>query len=148
MSASEVLFLSSGLSLEDTRARLSDALGFKVEQEDDELFLVRPEGSGPDLLVGKLTTNYLTPEPEPEPPHTIDRYPLMLDLYRKAVPDWQRQQQAARSVFDEVVTKLGWSALLTHDAQTAIADWSAAGGLRDFPPDTSVDDERVEPHFS
>jgi hypothetical protein len=147
VSASEILFLHSGLSLEDTAAQLSDVLGFTVEREGDKLFLVRPEDNDVDRLVGKLAENYLTPEPEPEPPHTIDRYPLMWELYRKAVPDWQRQRQAARSVFDDVVAKLGWPALLTHDAQTAIADWSPTGGLRDFPPHTSVDDERVEPRF-
>jgi hypothetical protein len=48
---------------------------------------------------------------------------------RKAIPDWrrQRQRQATGSVFDELVAKLGWPALLTHDAQTAIADGSPTG---------------------
>jgi hypothetical protein len=47
---------------------------------------------------------------------------------RKAIPDWRRQRQATGSVFDELVAKLGWPALLTHDAQTAIADGSPTGG--------------------
>ncbi len=150
MSGSEILFLHSGLSLDGTAAQLSDVLGFTVEREGDKLFLIRPEGNGGDRLVGKLTVNYLTPEPEPEPPHTIDRYPLMWDLYRKAVPDWQRQRQAVRSVFDDVVGKLGWPVLLTHDAQTAIADWSAmgvCGTSRQTPPWTTYASNHVSPEL-
>lgn len=148
MSAVEVIFLAPGLTLEETAQRLGDALDFEVRHDEQGVYLVRDEPGGDgDRLVGELHTNYLAPEPEPEPPHTLDRYPVMWRLHRKAVPDWRRQREAARAVFDELVDKLRWPALLTHDAQAAIADWSPEGGLREFQDDTSVDDERVEPLF-
>jgi hypothetical protein len=148
VSAVEVIFLAPGLSLEETAQHIADALSFEVRHDEQGVYLVRAEpGGNGDRLVGELHANYLAPEPEPEPPHTIDRYPVMWRLHRKAVPDWHRQRDAARAVFDELVDKLSWSALLTHDAQLAIADWSPEGGLREFPENTSVDDERVEPLF-
>jgi hypothetical protein len=144
VSSTEYIFLNNGLNIEETARQLADALGFTVERDQDRVLLSRDDDGY--RLVGELSTNYLAPEPEPEPPHTIDQYPLILNLHRKAPPDWQRQMRSARAVFNELITTLRWPALLTHDTQTAIADWSPIGGLRNFPEHTSVDDEQVEPH--
>jgi hypothetical protein len=61
-------------------------------------------------------------------------------------PDRRRHRQATGSVFDELVATLGGPALLTHDAQTALADWSPAGGVRVLPP-SHCGGERVEPRL-
>lgn len=143
MSSTEYIFLNNGLSIDETARRLAQALGFTVDTGQDRVLLSRDDAGY--QLVGELSDNYLAPEPEPEPPHTIDQYPLIFNLHRKAPPDWQQQMRSARVVFDELVTTLRWPALLTHDTQIAIADWSPSGGLREFPEHTSVDDERVEP---
>lgn len=143
MSSTEYIFLDNGLGIDDTARRLVEALGFTIEDDQDRVLLSRDDAGY--RLVGELSGNYLAPEPEPEPPHTIDQYPLIFNLYRKAPPDWQHQMRSARTVFDELTTTLRWPALLAHDTQTAIADWSPSAGLREFPEHTSVDDERVEP---
>ena len=142
MSGTEEIFLSTSLAVDEAAERIAGALGFEVERDEHGIYLVREDDDGV-RLVGELDGNYLR-ENDPETPNAIDRYSLMWSLHRKAAPDWRRQMQAARHVFDEVVDKLRWPALLTtQDAQVAIADWDPDHGAREFPEGTLVDDEVV-----
>ena len=138
MSATEDIFLDVDLTVPEAAEQLAKALGFELRSEETGLFLVRHQESA--HVSGKLSVNYLA-DPEPEAPDAIDRYPLLWSLHRKGVPNWPAQMRAAREVFDEVVRALRWPALLTHDAEVAVADWSADRGLREFPADTPTDSE-------
>lgn len=141
MSGTEDIFLSTSVAVDEAAERIAGALGFHVERDEHGIYLVREDDGV--RLVGELDDNYLR-ESDPETPNAIDRYSLMWSLHRKAAPDWPRQMRAARHVFDEVVDKLRWPALLTtQDAQVAIADWNPDRGLREFPEGTTVDDEVV-----
>jgi hypothetical protein len=142
MSGTEDIFLSTSLAADEAAERIAGALGFDVERDEHGTYLVREDDDGA-RLVGELDANYLR-ESDPEIPNAIDRYSLMWSLHRKAAPDWRRQMQLARHVFNEVVDKLRWPALLTtQDAQMAIADWDPGRGVREFPEGTTVDDEAV-----
>jgi hypothetical protein len=143
VSASEYIFLRSGLDVEETAHTLADVLGFELEQKETGIFLGRDNaGQVEDYIAGQVSSNYLA-ESEPEIPDAIDHYPLMWEVYKKGIPDWIKQMEAGRAVFDEIVTKLRWPALLTHDSQIAIADFSPELGLRMFPADTSTDSPLV-----
>lgn len=143
VSATEDIFLSAGLSPAEATRALADALGFELRHDEGGMFVGSDRVAGiDDYVVGEVNGNYLA-DPEPDTPHALDRYPLMLSVHTKGVRDWKQQRRAGRVVFDRIVETLRWPALVTHDGQLAIADWDPERGLREFPDNTSVDDDRV-----
>jgi hypothetical protein len=141
VSATEDIFLSASLNPDEATHTLADALGFELQHDERGVFLGSDHvPSVGDYVVAEVSANYLA-DPQPGTPQALDQYQLLLSVHKKGVRDWAAQRRAGRAVFDRIVETLRWPALLTHDSQLAIADWNPEQGLREFPDNTSVDDQ-------
>ncbi|MGH3663294.1 MAG: hypothetical protein ACRDTQ_15750 [Micromonosporaceae bacterium] len=139
MTTTDQIFFHADLTPEQAAQAIADALGCDLEMIEGGAYLGRSHVAGlTDYVAGPVSDNYLA-EPDGEILAGYDRYPLMWEMVKKGVPDWVRQKTAARALFDEMTAKLGWPALLTHENEIAIADFSPERGLRVFDEDTPVD---------
>lgn len=145
MSATEDIFLSASLTPYEATRAMADALDFQLRYDDRGTFLGSDHLPGvDDYVVADVSVNYLA-NPEPDPSQALDHYTLMVSVHKKGTRDAAEQRRAGRVVFDRIVDALGWPALLTHDSQQAVADWSPTRGLREFGDNTTVDDPEVVP---
>lgn len=78
------------------------------------------------------------PDPGPDEVSALDGYDLAFEVRRVPADDPARDA-AAHRLFDLVVERLQWPALLVDNLGTLAAAWHPAVGRTDFPAGTSAD---------
>lgn len=144
MSVTEDLFLMVDLPPAEAARRIADALGMDVKIRAGGIYVGGCGFAGTDRHVGGRVYENLYSEDDPahDERTVFDGHSLVWDISRSGA-DHDLQRAAARAIFDAVVTRLRWPAVLTHDLQTAVAAWDPEHGLREFPPHTPVDDPAI-----
>lgn len=140
MSVTEDLFLRVHLPPVEAARELATTLDWEIEIRDGTAFLGRDGvGDVAGWVAGKVHANVYSDEPpDPQERTVFDGHPVVWEIFRRG-PELELQRRAARAVFDAVVERLRWPAVLTHDLQTAVAAWDPDHGLREFPDGTPVD---------
>lgn len=142
LSTNEYLFFRTSLSLKDA----SEAIGVALEMEHGHnglhYFVGSDTGFGgiPHYVGGELEHNIYSSPDDPDDREVFDGYPLVWEVWRSKT-DEQTQMRVARMIFDEIVDTLRWPVVLVHNLDLLVATWEPGRGIRDFPPDTSVDAE-------
>lgn len=151
MSTFEHLFLDPGHDDGPAAAEvLADTLELRRVERDGEVHLgTRNSPDGSAHIGGRLGRNVYgdfgpdDPAAATEADLSIyDDMPLVWSLWsadgtQKA--SLGEQMRRARAVFDLVVERLGWPAVLTHDFEVLVATYDPEGGVREFPPGTPSD---------
>jgi hypothetical protein len=108
------------------------------------LYVRRPGRHGGEVG-GPLELNIYAAPPGSDPDETsaLDGYEAVWEI-RTTARSEQGQIDEARRLFDDIVAKLPYQALLTHGMSILVAAWSPKLGLTEFPPGTSVDIEDKE----
>lgn len=141
MSTFENIFLhTGGLPVEQAAERLTDALGARITRKDDKVYLARPMVGEPNGRVGgEVYANfYQTDTGDPAEASLIDDYDVVFAVWCNQRAE-ELQLMEAQKVFNEIIVKLRWPAVLVHNQDILVSAWSPALGRRDFPTGTTPD---------
>ncbi|MEJ2886981.1 hypothetical protein [Actinomycetospora aeridis] len=145
MSTFEDLFVDPGYADVELAARdLGHALGFDVSYGRSKGVFVGTQQLSPTTghIGGEIAINdyQSVGAAAPEDFSIYDDLPIMWSLWTGDICDGDlreaEQRRRARIVFDLVVERLGWSAVLVHDFEELIATYDPERGVREFPPGT------------
>ncbi len=138
------IFLSTGLAPGEAAAQLATAFGVEPVERDHGVYVALRRDDA--QVGGEVIRNIYgaPPDPEPDEISAIDGYDIAWEI-RRVPADDDARRAAARQLFDEIVERLRWPALLVDNFSTLVAGWHPSVGRTDFPAGTTpdVDDQRL-----
>ena len=149
MSSSLHIFLSTGLAPHEAAQQLATAFDVDAVERDGRVFVALQRD---DAEVGgevKRNIYGAPPDPEPDELSVLDGYDIAWEV-RRVPADEDARRAAARQLFDEIVERLRWPALLVGNLSTLVAAWHPSVGRTDFPAGTSpdADDQKLWRHYA
>ena len=143
MSDSVHIFLSTGLTPHDAAGRLAAVLNTVPVERDGDVF-VTASVDGAEVGGQVMRNTYgAPPDPEPDEISAIDGYDIAFEI-RHVPADEGARRAAARSLFDEIVERLDWPALLVENLGILVTAWRPGVGRTDFPPGITPDADDEE----
>jgi hypothetical protein len=139
MSDAEQILLKSGLTPEDTAARLADVLHARIVRHDNgEIAVRRPTAVDPTRSIGGevVENDYGEIDPRPGEESIYDYYDLVLELWVNGRSDEDLLHSESQRIFDEIVAKLPWPAAHIDVGGLLHSAWAPGRGRADFPPGT------------
>jgi hypothetical protein len=143
VSTSLHIFLSTGLAPSEAAQQLATAFGVEPVERDGKVYVALRRDDAE--LGGEVERNIYgaPPDPEPDEMSVIDGYDIAWEI-RRIPPDGDARRAEARQLFDEIVERLRWPALLVENLSSLVAAWHPSAGLTDFPAGTSLDADDEE----
>jgi hypothetical protein len=139
MSSTANLFVRAGQPPADVARLLASVLGADVRVDADLVRVFRP-GVEAEIVGGEVDTNRYGAPPDPEPDEfsVLDGYDTVFTV--RSVPRGDDLLlREGRAIFDIVVERLPWPALLLWNMSILVVAWNPAIGLTEFPPGTTPD---------
>jgi hypothetical protein len=143
MGTFEQVFVKTGLRLEEVAARVAATFGMETARDEHGIYLSADNLLGVPGRTGiELTPNVYSSASDlyPDERTAFDASDAVLGVWR-ADKDMDRQEQVARALFDGIVERLGWPAVLLHNMAILRATWNPRTGLREYPPGATPDPE-------
>lgn len=149
MSQSEHIFFDVDLTADAAAGRIADSLGLEYvpvppgDPGDTSVWASALHGV-PGRIGGTITINYLINPDDPEDPEdqgVMSQCRLLWKIWRVRQPgeDYELQQQQAEQLFEALVERLSWPAVLLQGLDLLKATYDPAQGIRRFPAGTWPD---------
>lgn len=138
MSMFENIYLyTGGQDIGQVASRLAAAINGELTHHRGEVVVGRRLSIDPNAWVsGKVGRNtFYEDPPSSEHPEVMSLYDVSYDVWAPTPEDVQIHE--ASLIFNYIIAKLNWPALLTHNGDLLVTAWAPALGRTDFPPGTS-----------
>jgi hypothetical protein len=138
VSSSLHIFLSTGLAPAETAQQLAVALDAEWVERDGSVYVSLRRDDAE--VGGEVTENMYgaPPNPKPDEISALDGYDIAYEV-RRVPHDEAANRAAARQIFDEIVERLSWPALLVDGLDILVAAWHPSVGRTEFPAGTTPD---------
>ncbi|MEV6490820.1 hypothetical protein AB0M20_19710 [Actinoplanes sp. NPDC051633] len=132
------IFLSTGLGPSEAARQLATAFSVEPVERDGNVYVALRRDDAE--VGGEVKRNIFgaPPDPEPDEVSALDGYDVVWEI-RRIPADEDARAAAARQLFDEIIERLPWPALLVDSLSTLVAAWHPNVGRTDFPAGTTPD---------